>query len=67
MKLVSNWRDALKWYSVQAQAVNATFLLVWAGLPQKFQDALPLPWVIGIAVGLLVLGMTGRLVKQGDA
>lgn len=64
MKLVDDWRSALRWFSVQVPAVNAAFLLTWSQLPQKFQDALPLPWVIGIAVVLLVVGVVGRLVKQ---
>lgn len=62
--LIPNWRRAWRMLSMQASALNATFLLVWAGLPDKFQDALPLPWVIGIAVGLLGTGMVGRLIKQ---
>jgi hypothetical protein len=61
---VEDWRKALRWFSVQASAVNAMFLVTWASLPPKFQDALPVPWVIGIAVALLVLGTFGRLVDQ---
>lgn len=64
MKLVDDWRDALKWFSVNVHAVNAAFLVTWANLPPKFQDALPMPWVIGIAVALLVLGVAGRLIDQ---
>jgi hypothetical protein len=64
--LIEDAKQAWRWLSMQIPAFNATFLLVWASLPQKFQDALPLPWVIGIAVVLLVAGMVGRLVKQGD-
>lgn len=67
MKLVDDWRGALRWLSVQIPAINAAFLVTWANLPAKFQEALPVPWVIGIAVGLLVLGVVGRLIKQGDA
>lgn len=66
MKLVDDWKKCLGWFSVQLPAINAAFLLTWSQLPTKFQDALPLPWVIGIAVGLLVLGVIGRLVKQGE-
>jgi H+/Cl- antiporter ClcA len=67
VKLVDDWRNALKWFSVNVHAANVAFLVTWANLPQKFQDSLPLPWVIGIAVGLLVLGVVGRLVDQGGA
>lgn len=64
MKLVDDWKGCLRWFSVQIPAVNAAFLLTWTQLPAKFQDALPIPWVVGIAVGLLVLGVIGRLVDQ---
>lgn len=64
MRLVDDWRKALRWFSVQIPAANAAFLLTWTTLPPKFQDALPVPWVVGIAVALLVAGIFGRLVQQ---
>jgi hypothetical protein len=64
MRLVGDWRKALKWFSVNIPLVNTAFLVTWATLPPKFQDALPLPWVIGIAVALLGAGIVGRLVDQ---
>lgn len=64
MKLVDDWKKAWKWLSVQLPALNLAFLGTWALLPEKFQEALPMPWVIGIAVALIVCGMVGRLVKQ---
>lgn len=64
MKLVDDARSAWRWLSMQIPAANTAFLATWALLPQKFQDALPMPWVIGIAVVLLVLGMVGRVVDQ---
>lgn len=64
MKLVDDWKKAWKWLSVQLPALNLAFLGTWALLPEKFQEALPMPWVIGIAVALIVCGIAGRLVKQ---
>lgn len=62
--LVSNARSAWRWFSVQMPALNTAFLVTWANLPEKFQTVLPVPWVIGIAVALLVLGVAGRLIDQ---
>lgn len=62
--LVSDWRKAWKWLSVQANILNASFLATWAMLPEKFQNALPISTVIGIAVALLVLGTVGRVIDQ---
>jgi hypothetical protein len=64
MKLVSDWKKALGWFSVQIPAANAALLLTWSQLPAKFQEVLPMPWVLGIAIALLVLGVLGRLVDQ---
>ena len=64
MKLVPDWKSALHWFSVQVPAVNTAFLGTWALLPVKFQDALPMPWVIGIAILLIVVGVAGRLIDQ---
>ena len=65
MKLIDNWRSCLKWFSVQFPAINLAFLGTWSALPSKFQDALPMSWVIGIAAVLIVLGVIGRLIDQG--
>ena len=66
MKMVPNWQSAWRWLSIQFPLLNTAFLGTWSVLPDKFQDALPLPWVIGIAIALIVIGMLGRLVKQQE-
>jgi hypothetical protein len=64
MKLVDNAKSWYKMLSLQANALNVSFLATWALLPPKFQEVLPVEVVIGIAVSLLVLGTIGRLIKQ---
>jgi hypothetical protein len=64
MKIVEEWRQSWRWLSVQVPALNTAFLGTWALLPEKFQDSLPLPYVLGIAIALLVLGVAGRLIDQ---
>ena len=63
-RVVSDWRRAWKWLSIQIPALNLAFLATWSVLPQKFQDALSTTWVMGIAAGLIVLGVAGRLIDQ---
>ena len=63
-RVVSDWRRAWKWLSIQIPALNIAFLSTWALLPPKFQDAISAPWAIGIAVGLIAAGMFGRLIDQ---
>ena len=67
INLVDDWRRSWRWLSVQVPAVNTAFLATWALLPEKFQDALPLPVVLGIAIALIVIGVAGRLVDQPGA
>lgn len=64
MKLVSDWRRAWRWLSVQSMSVTATFLIVWALIPEKMQDAFSPTELKVMAAGLLVFGIAGRLVKQ---
>lgn len=66
MKLVDNAKHWYKMFSLQANALNVSFLGTWSILPPRFQEVLPVPVVIGIAVGLLLLGTLGRLVKQAS-
>lgn len=64
--LVSNWRDAWKWLSVQF----STFLIIWATLPADMQNA-----ILGLfgldqskLMGLMgVIIILGRLKQQGTA
>lgn len=64
INFVSDWRKSWRWLSVQVPAVNTAFLATWALLPVKFQDALPLPAVLAIAIVLIALGVAGRMVDQ---
>lgn len=64
MKLVPDWKKALKWWSTQIHSINAAFLLTWAAIPDKFQDALPVSVLIGIAAVLLVAGVVARMLDQ---
>ena len=64
MKLVEDVKDAWKWLSVQIPVVNFAMLTTWATLPQKFQDAIPLNYILIAAVVLIVLGVVGRVIDQ---
>lgn len=64
-KPVSDWRQCWRWLSVQFPALNLAFLGTWTALPPKFQEVLPMQWVLGIAAALIVVGVLGRLLDQG--
>ena len=66
MKLVPNARKAWRWISMQAMGAAVALQGAWVFIPDDLKaragDDLA-NWVTG---ALLVLGMIGRLVKQGD-
>lgn len=64
MKLIPNWRRAWRMFSVQAQAMALTGIGGWQALPDDLRSTIPQALAIGIAMGLLALGIAGRLIDQ---
>ena len=64
-KLVKNWRDGLKWFSVQANIAAGSIVAVWVMLPEDMKSSVPSEWVMGATVAAIVLGTIGRFVDQG--
>lgn len=64
MKLVENWRQAHKWFSVHLIIVLAALPEVWTWLPMEWKQSLPpgtLKWLC-IVVGALAL--YARVISQ---
>lgn len=64
MKLVDNAKSWYKMFSVQAQIAAGSVLASWSVIPEDLKQNIPHNVVIGVALGLLVLGVVGRLIKQ---
>ena len=67
MKLVPDWKESWRWFSVQVLAVLAALPLVWVALPADVKGYLPdslEPWVLFV---LAAGGIVGRLVDQPKA
>lgn len=64
MKLVTEWRRAWRWFSVQAMALAAALQGAWVALPDDMRARLPGGVVAAATMLLLLLGIGGRLVKQ---
>lgn len=57
MKLVENWKQAHRWFSVHLIIVLAALPEVWTWLPMEWKQSLPpdtLKWVCGV-VGILAV------------
>lgn len=64
VKLIDNWRKALRMFSVQAMVIAGAIQGAWVFIPPEMMASIPSEWVRVITIALLVLGVVGRLVEQ---
>lgn len=67
MRFVENWRNAWKWFSVQALAVIIALPMVWMALPADVKAMVPDGWEKWIVIAIAAAGLMGRLVDQTKA
>ena len=65
-RLVPDWKRAWRWLSVQSMSAALAVQITWASLDADMRSTIPRIVVGGLTVGLLVLGLIGRLIKQKD-
>ena len=65
MKLVSDWRNALRWHSTQAFVVLAALPSAWLILPDDLKDKVPAEWLPYIIPVVAIGGLIGRVRDQG--
>jgi len=63
-RLVDGWRQAWRWFSVQAMALAVAMQGVWMALPDDLKSRTPDGLVAALTAALLLLGLIGRLVRQ---
>jgi hypothetical protein len=64
MKLVDDAKQAWRWISMQCMGLALALQGAWEVMPDDMKAGIPPKLVTYIALGLLVIGMAGRLVKQ---
>jgi len=64
MKLVFNWKDSWKWFSVHCMSLAAALQGTWMFIPTDLKGNVPDEVAATITVGLLVFGLIGRIVDQ---
>lgn len=67
MKLVENAKESWKWFSMQAMTLAGALQGTWLSIPNDLKDNIPDSMVNWITLGLVIFGIVGRLVRQGDA
>lgn len=61
---IPNISKAWRMLSVQAMTAAAALQGAWVAVPDDLRASVPPAYVTGITIGLLVLGVLGRLVAQ---
>ena len=64
MTPVPEWRQAWRWYSVQALAVLVVLPQAWEQIPPEVKAMIPPAWLPWIISGVAAAGVIGRVWPQ---
>ena len=64
MRLVEHWKQAWRWFSVQALTLLAALPIVWMGLPDDVKAMVPADWAKYLMIAVAIGGLVGRMVDQ---
>ncbi|MBZ7124641.1 DUF7940 domain-containing protein [Klebsiella grimontii] len=64
MKLVEDWKNAWRWFSMHALVLAGIIPTVWAELPPDLKSSIPPGTMGAITAVIAVCGIVGRLVSQ---
>jgi hypothetical protein len=67
MRLVPDWREAWKWFSMQFAALIIALPVAWMAVPEEVKAYLPDKWKPWIMVALGVCVFLGRIIDQKKA
>ena len=66
MRLRDDWKDCWKWISVNCMFLAGSLQAAWMSLPDDLRAECPRNAVHMVTIAILVLGIIGRILKQGD-
>lgn len=64
MKLIKNWRSALKAYSTMSLAAMTVLVTTWNELPHEVVALIPEQWKGRILIAVALFGLIGRFIDQ---
>jgi hypothetical protein len=64
IKLIDDWKSAYKWLSVNCMVLAGSIQGAWAAISDDMKQYIPHSLVTGLTIGLLIMGIIGRLIKQ---
>ena len=65
--LVNDWKRSWRWFSMNCMTLAAAIQGAWIYVPDDMRATVPVWLVSAVTIGLLVLGVVGRLIKQKGA
>ncbi|QDX29542.1 DUF7940 domain-containing protein [Dickeya poaceiphila] len=66
MKIIEDWKQAWRWFSVHALAISGAIPAMWVSLPDEFKTAIPAGAMSIITAVVAVAGIVGRVIQQGQ-
>lgn len=66
LQFVEDWPMAWRWFSVNAMVLAAAMQGAWLQIPDDMKASIPSALVSYSTILLLMLGLLGRLLKQGE-
>ena len=67
MKIIGDWKQAWRWYSVNCPMLSVAVLGAWAALPEAMQNSFSPLELKTAAIVLTLLGIGGRFIDQKKA
>lgn len=68
IEMVEDWQSCWRWISIICMTVSGAINLAWYALADDFKKSISPDWLAKIALItflLMVVGILGRLIKQG--
>lgn len=65
-KMVKDANQAWRWFSIRAMALAIALEGAWQAIPVDLKASIDETWRTVIVIGLLIGGVVGRLIDQGE-
>lgn len=64
MKLIPEWRKAVKFFSVQANIIGAALASTYGLMYPQLRESIPPQWMAGVTAVVFVAGIICRIISQ---
>lgn len=64
MKLIPDWRKAVKFFSVQANIIGAALASTYGLMYPQLRESIPPQWMAGVTAVVFVAGIICRIISQ---